>query len=67
MEGGAAEVKLTFQSGLAPSDPQQTPVLIIGQLKNLTTVKFETIKVKLEPRVSEEVRKINIHTNLMYY
>lgn len=55
MEGGAAEVKLKFQSGLAPSDPQQTPVLIVGQLKNLTAVKFETIKVKLEPRVSEEV------------
>lgn len=64
MEGGAAEVKLKFQSGLAPSDPQQTPVLIVGQLSNLTAVKFETIKVKLEPRVSEEVRQFKT-TNLI--
>lgn len=50
-------VKLEFQDGLTPSDPQKKPVLIVGQLKNLAKVKYDEIKIKLEPRVTEEVYK----------
>lgn len=46
---------ITFTNVLKESDPQQTPVLIIGQLKHLTQLKYDDIKSKIEPRVSEEV------------
>lgn len=52
--------KLVFQSGLTKSDPQQTPVLILGQVKHLTQLKFQTIKSKLEPRVTEETFKVAV-------
>ncbi|XP_067006102.1 probable aminopeptidase NPEPL1 isoform X2 [Anabrus simplex] len=48
-------VKLEFQGSLSPSDPQKKPVVIIGQLKNLAKAKFSDLRVKLDPRVSEEV------------
>ena len=48
-------VNLKFSSTLAPSDPSLNPVLIVGQLKNLTRLTFEDVKVKLQNRVSEEV------------
>lgn len=47
--------KITFSNSLKKSDPQQNPVLIIGQVKHLTQLKYEQIRVKLEPRVTEEV------------
>lgn len=52
--------KLIFRSGLTKTDPQQTPVLIIGQVKHLTQLKFQDIKSKLEPRVSEDVFKVAV-------
>ncbi|KAF7284404.1 hypothetical protein GWI33_022190 [Rhynchophorus ferrugineus] len=51
---------LTFKSGVTKSDPQKTPVLIIGQVKHLTQLKFNDIKPKLEPRVNEETFKLAI-------
>ena len=52
-------VNLKYSGSLNVSDPSQHPVLIVGQLKNLTKVRWEAIKAKLEPRVTEEVMKIH--------
>lgn len=51
---------LAFKSGVTKSDPHTTPVLIIGQVKHLTKLKFSDIKPKLEPRVNEETFKLAI-------
>lgn len=52
--------QLVFSNVLSRTDPQQNPVLIIGQVKHLTQVKYQDIRIKLEPRVSEEVYKTAI-------
>ncbi|XP_060526069.1 probable aminopeptidase NPEPL1 [Cylas formicarius] len=49
--------KLVFKSKLSKTDPQLVPVLIIGQVKHLTQLRFNDIKSILQPRVSEEVFK----------
>lgn len=54
--------KLAFQTGLTVTDPQESPVLIIGQVRHLTQLKYQQIKAKLEPRVSEETFKFGIST-----
>lgn len=46
---------ITFSSSLSKSDIQESPVLIIGQVKHLEQLKYQDIKCKLEPYVSEEV------------
>uniref|UniRef100_A0A1B6CJQ1 Probable aminopeptidase NPEPL1 N-terminal domain-containing protein n=1 Tax=Clastoptera arizonana TaxID=38151 RepID=A0A1B6CJQ1_9HEMI len=48
-------INIKFNNGLDTCDPQNTPVLIVGQLKNLNQVNYDTIKVKLQPRVTEEI------------
>lgn len=53
--------KITFSNTLKKSDPQKNPVLIIGQVKHLTQLRYVTIRHKLEPRVTEEVILILIH------
>ncbi|KAG1675928.1 putative aminopeptidase NPEPL1 [Nymphon striatum] len=50
-----APVTLTFHGNLSACDPQATPILILGQLKNLKKVPYEDIKLKLEPRVTKEL------------
>lgn len=40
---------------LTQTDPQKHPVLIIGQLRHLSILKFEHVQCKLNPRVSEEI------------
>lgn len=45
---------ITFKSALCKTDPQQHPVLIIGQLRHLSILKFEHVSAKLEPRVTAE-------------
>ena len=46
--------QVVYSAGLAPSDPVTTPVIIIGQHQHLARVKWDDIKVKLEPRVSQD-------------
>lgn len=59
-------VKLLFSNSLKTSDPNEHPVLIVGQVKYLSNIGYDVLKVKLEPRVNEEVSlreyitKINI-------
>ena len=48
-------VNLKFSASLAASDPASNPVLIVGQLKNLTRLTYEDVRIKLEKRVSEDV------------
>ena len=47
--------KIVFKSGLSTADPVKEPVLIVGQLKHLKVLKFNDIKCKLQPRVTEDV------------
>lgn len=51
-----ASTKLSYRGTLSTTDPQQNPVLFIGQVKHLASLKYDDVKCKLEPRVSEEVR-----------
>jgi len=44
-----------FTTGLSPSDPLTTPVMVIGQVAHLNKVDWDTIKLKLEPRVTKEL------------
>lgn len=46
---------ITFISGPIVSDPHSHPILIIGQVRHLSLIKFADVKNKLEPRVSEQV------------
>lgn len=43
-----------FNRTLTETDPQSHPVLIIGQLRHLSTLKFDHVKSKLHPRVNDE-------------
>nr|CAI5864546.1 unnamed protein product [Callosobruchus analis] len=52
--------KLIFRRILQKADPIQSPVLILGQLRHLTQLKFDNVRSKLEPRVSEETFKLGI-------
>jgi len=44
-----------FSGGLANTDPVTMPVMVVGQVKHLNRVDWNTIKVKLEPRVTKEL------------
>lgn len=44
-----------FSAGLATSDPVTSPIMVVGQVKHLNRVNWDTIKVKLEPRVTKEL------------
>ena len=52
-----ASVVLRFSGELSKSDPAHRAVLIVGQVHHLLKLTYEKVKVKLEPRVSEEVSK----------
>jgi len=49
-----ASVKIKFSSTLSASDPQSNAVVIIGQPKNLSQLKYNDIKVKFGSQISEE-------------
>lgn len=49
-------VNIKFAWGLSKSDPDQKPVLFVGQANHLSALQWDHVKCKLEPRVSEEVR-----------
>lgn len=51
---------LVFRSRITQTDPQSNPVLIIGQVKHLTQLRFNDIRPKLEPRVNEETFKLAV-------
>lgn len=45
---------LSFNKTLTPIDPQNHPVLILGQLRHLSILKFHHVQCKLIPRITEE-------------
>lgn len=51
---------ITFVSGPIVSDPHSHPILIIGQVRHLSLIKFADVKDKLEPRVTEQVIELSI-------
>eukprot|EP00088_Acartia_fossae_P065058 TRINITY_DN8010_c0_g1_i4.p1 TRINITY_DN8010_c0_g1~~TRINITY_DN8010_c0_g1_i4.p1 ORF type:complete len:535 (-),score=142.38 TRINITY_DN8010_c0_g1_i4:814-2418(-) len=51
-EGGR---KVKFSCGLQPSDPTNSPVLIIGQNKYLSSLDFNLVKPKFGGKVSKEI------------
>ncbi|PZC76739.1 hypothetical protein B5X24_HaOG204183 [Helicoverpa armigera] len=55
-----ASVSIKIRSGLTPSDPEQQPVLIVGQAAHLAALSWDDVRCKLEPRVSEEVRRASV-------
>lgn len=52
--------RTVFNGGLSSSDPVSVPVIILGQHQHLAMVDWEKIKVKLEPRVSQETWKAGV-------
>ncbi|CAG9793071.1 unnamed protein product, partial [Diatraea saccharalis] len=50
----SSSVNIKFRWGLSPSDPEQNPVLIVGQVAHLNSLTWSDVRCKLEPRVSEE-------------
>ncbi|XP_013779517.1 probable aminopeptidase NPEPL1 [Limulus polyphemus] len=48
---------IKFDGQLSVSDPHRSPVLIIGQTKHLSRTTFNDVKMKLEPKVTEEIFK----------
>lgn len=48
-------VNIKFKWGLSASDPEQKPVLFVGQAAHLAALSWQDVRCKLEPKVSEEV------------
>ncbi len=46
---------LKFSAEQASCDPSDSAVIVVGQVRNLLKVKFDHIKCKLAPRVTEQV------------
>ncbi|CAF4860668.1 unnamed protein product [Pieris macdunnoughi] len=46
---------IKFRWGLSASEPEQTPVLFVGQPAHLSALSWQDVRCKLEPRVTEEV------------
>ncbi len=61
-----ANIALKFSAELSTSDPAQHAVLIVGQLKHLLKLPYGTIKVKLEPRVSKEVKRKSVSVSTSF-
>ncbi|CAG4983284.1 unnamed protein product [Parnassius apollo] len=53
----SSSVNVKFRWGLTTSDPEQQPVLFVGQASHLNTLTWQDVRCKLEPRVTEEVWK----------
>ncbi|XP_045512959.1 probable aminopeptidase NPEPL1 isoform X1 [Pieris brassicae] len=46
---------IKFRWGLSASEPEQTPVLFVGQPAHLSALSWQDVRCKLESRVTEEV------------
>jgi probable aminopeptidase NPEPL1 len=53
-------VKINFSADPASGDPAETPVVVMGLLKNLQKVSFDRVRSKMEPRVDEETWKAGV-------
>lgn len=50
-----ANVSLEFKASAGDSEPQNRPVLIVGQLGNLQQLQWAQVQGKLQPAVTKEV------------
>ncbi|XP_059118013.1 probable aminopeptidase NPEPL1 isoform X2 [Peromyscus eremicus] len=50
-----ASVGLQFQASAGDADPQNRPLLLLGQLQHLHRVPWSHVRGKLQPRVTEEL------------
>ncbi len=50
-------VEIKFNAESPATDPQEMPVVVLGQLRNLQKVSFDQVRSKLEPRVDAETWK----------
>ncbi|XP_045505607.1 probable aminopeptidase NPEPL1 isoform X2 [Colias croceus] len=50
-----SSASIKFRWGLSASDPEQAPVLFVGQPAHLNALSWQDVRCKLEPRVTEEV------------
>ncbi|XP_033096251.1 probable aminopeptidase NPEPL1 isoform X2 [Anneissia japonica] len=55
-----SNVTLHYSAGNSTSDPNDRPVVIIGQIGHLTTLSFEAVKTKFGARVDEETFKVAV-------
>lgn len=66
-----SSVSIKFKWGLSASDPEQKPVLFVGQAAHLAALSWQDVRCKLEPKVSEEVSKfiklVFLSINITYY
>ncbi|KAJ2938872.1 hypothetical protein O0L34_g17682 [Tuta absoluta] len=53
----SSSVSVKLQCGLSESDPEEQPVLIVGQAPHLASLSWNDVRCKLEPKVSEEAWK----------
>lgn len=51
---GVSSNTIQFNATLQTTDPKFHPVLIVGQLRHLSSLRFDQVRVKLEPRVTAE-------------
>ncbi|XP_050671604.1 probable aminopeptidase NPEPL1 isoform X2 [Leptidea sinapis] len=51
----SSQTNIKFRWGLTASDPEQSPVLFVGQPAHLKALSWQDVRCKLEPRVTEEV------------
>jgi len=56
-----ANVVLEFKASAGDSEPQNRPVLIVGQLANLQQINWTQVKGKLQPVVTKEVTYITFN------
>lgn len=54
MSASPTAAQIRFNAGLTATDPQSHPTLIVGQLRHLATLPFDSVSAKLQPRVNGE-------------
>lgn len=50
-----SNIKFKFTLGIKPTESAKTPVLIVGNVKYLESLKYDDIKIKLPSVVTSEV------------
>ena len=48
--------KIKYNNGISDCDLSSTSVIIIGQLCNLNKISYNEVKIKIQSKVTEEVR-----------
>ncbi|KAI5634143.1 cytosol aminopeptidase family, catalytic domain-containing protein [Phthorimaea operculella] len=57
MANNSSSVSVKLKCGLSACDPEEQPVLIVGQAPHLASLSWNDVRCKLEPKVSEDAWK----------